>query len=439
MLSWLAVWNGYPLVFADSQRYLNGGILRYLPSEAPIFYGIFMIPLHLDGLSLWPVVAAQCLLLAYVLTAALRALGLFETRSFLALAAFLAVFSAAPWFAGFIMPDVFTGICVLAMVALVVGWQKFAPLERLALIGVTLLGLASHVTHIVLGLALAVLFSVLRLLGRPYARAALLAVLPLPLVALAAVTGMNLIAKGRVVLTLDGPVFLLARFFADGPAYDTMQSDCPTRRWKLCGALAHLPRDSELFLWSADNSALLAVGSGPELRAEASEIVAATLSEHPMELLADAMRNTLAQLVTFRAGVDFRRWPEEGPALTIPAVIHRFFPHEFARLMHSRQQQGQLDLAGLNVLYSAVVLLSLAGLLVLLLQARPETAVADLLLAVAVALLVNAAATGALSVVADRYQARLIWLVPFCFAVLLLHQQRRRLPHRALHRSLTGG
>src|SRR5262249_33247770 len=39
MLSWVALWNGYPLIFSDTQRYLNGGILRYLPSEAPIFYG----------------------------------------------------------------------------------------------------------------------------------------------------------------------------------------------------------------------------------------------------------------------------------------------------------------------------------------------------------------------------------------------------------------
>ncbi|MBV8408615.1 MAG: hypothetical protein JOY64_13350, partial [Alphaproteobacteria bacterium] len=233
-------------------------------------------------------------------------------------------------------------------------------------------------------------------------------------------------AKGRAVLTLDGPVFLLARAFADGPAYETMRSDCAARHWKLCQSIETLPRDSELFMWSADNSALLAVGSGPQLRAEASEIVAATVREHPTELLADAVRNTLAQLVTFRAAVDFKRWPEGGAALTIPGVIHRFFPHEFDRLMRSRQQQGRLDVEGLNVLYSAVVWLSLAGLVVLLLQARPEKPVADLLLAVAMALLVNAAAAGGLSVVADRYQARLIWLVPFCFAVLLLCQQRRR-------------
>ena len=52
MLSWVALWNGYPLIFADSSRYLDGGILRYVPSEAPIFYGVFMLPLHLGGASL---------------------------------------------------------------------------------------------------------------------------------------------------------------------------------------------------------------------------------------------------------------------------------------------------------------------------------------------------------------------------------------------------
>lgn len=439
MLSWVAVWNGYPLIFSDSQRYLNGGILRYLPGEAPIFYGIFMIPLHLDGLSLWPVVAAQSLLLAYVLMATLRALGLFETRSFLALAAFLAAFTAAPWFTAFIMPDVFTPICVLGMVALVVGWRSFAPFERLVLVGITLLALTSHVTHLVLGLAVAALFGLLQLLGRAYPRGALLAVLPLPFVALAAIIGLNLIAKGRVFVTLDGPVFLLARAFADGPAYQTMRQDCAERRWQLCQALDRLPHDSELFLWSADNSAWTAVPSGPRLRAEAGEIVAATLREHPWELLTAAVRNTLLQLVTFRAGVDFKSWPVDGAELTIPRVIRRFFPHEFERLMQSRQQQGRLDLEGLNVLYTGVVLLSLAGLLWLLLQARPAPAVTDLLLAVAVALPANAAVTGALSVVADRYQARLIWLLPFCFAVVLLSHQRRRLPRQAFHRSLTGG
>jgi hypothetical protein len=60
MFAWVAVVNGYPLVFNDSSRYLDGAIRRYIPSESPIFYGVFMIPFHLDGVSLWPVAGGRC-------------------------------------------------------------------------------------------------------------------------------------------------------------------------------------------------------------------------------------------------------------------------------------------------------------------------------------------------------------------------------------------
>src|SRR5262249_15132326 len=153
-------------------------------------------------------------------------------------------------------------------VALIVGWGGFSSVERLALAGIALLALASHVTHIVIGLAVAALFGLLELVGRRYPRAALYTVLPLPLVAFAAVVGMNVVVKGRAVVTFDGPVMLLARVFADGPAYQTMRSDCAEQRWQLCRALDRLPRDSELFLWSTDNSAWTAVDSGQRLRAE---------------------------------------------------------------------------------------------------------------------------------------------------------------------------
>ena len=139
LLAWVALVNGYPLLFNDSARYIDGGIRRYIPSEAPIFYGVFLIPLHLDGVSLWPVPFAQGILLAYILQATLRALDLYSPRTFLLLAAFLALFSAAPWFISFVMPDFFTAICVLGMFALYRGWTTFAPLERTFLIAIVLL------------------------------------------------------------------------------------------------------------------------------------------------------------------------------------------------------------------------------------------------------------------------------------------------------------
>src|SRR5262249_4097955 len=76
--TWVALFNGYPLVYSDTGAYLAAGIEYYIPNERPIFYGIFMIPLHLDGWSLWPVVIGQCLILAYVLRLILRVLNVFS-------------------------------------------------------------------------------------------------------------------------------------------------------------------------------------------------------------------------------------------------------------------------------------------------------------------------------------------------------------------------
>jgi multidrug transporter EmrE-like cation transporter len=304
MFTWVAIVNGYPLVFNDSSRYLDGAIRRYIPSESPIFYGVFMIPFHLDGVSLWPVVGAQGLILAYVIRATLRIFGFLEERTFLLVSAFLAVFTAAPWFTSLIMPDFFTPICVLVMFALFRGWEGFVPLERLFLIGLALVALTNHVTHIVIGLALATLFAALRLSGRPSHRTALLVVLALPLVAFGAVVGINLIAKGRPVITRDGPVFLLARSFADGPAYEYMRDHCGERKWHLCAAYRTLPRDAQDFLWSPAGS-VWSVGSHDEVRTEASDIVYGAIKEHPGETLLAALGNGFAQLVTYRAGVDF--------------------------------------------------------------------------------------------------------------------------------------
>jgi len=437
-LSWVALWNGYPLIFSDSQRYLNGGILRYVPTEAPIFYGAFMIPLHLNGVSLWPVVAAQCLLTSYAVAAALRALHLFEPLTFLLLMGFLAALTSAPWFTAFIMPDFLAPVLVLTMFALFSGWSGFRPLERGFLVTLTLLGLASHISHLVLGLGLAALFVALRLLGRTVPRPALATLVALPVVAMVAVVAMNVASKGKVVLTRDGPVLLLARAFADGPAEDYMRSQCPTARWKLCAALPKLPHDSELFLWHSQRSVWTLGIPGDELRAEAGQIVAGTIRAYPGRMAALAIGNVLHQLVTFRAGVDFKRWPDSDTVLTVTGVVRRFFPQEFNQLQHSRQQTGRLQTRRPNLVYGGVVVLSLAGLVLLLIRLQ-DPDLNEFAAVVAFALLVNAVATAPFSVVADRYQARIVWLLPLAFGVSFLAFQRRRAVRPVLLANRSGG
>jgi hypothetical protein len=422
MFAWVALFNGYPLIFNDSGRYIDGGIRRFIPSEAPIFYGIFMIPLHLDGFSLWPVIIVQCLLVAYILRVTLRVLDVFDERAYLALCVFLAACTGAPWFTSFIMPDVFTAILVLCFFALFHGWEKLGYWERLFLIGLALTALPSHVTHIFIGFCLAALFVVLSWLWRTPKKAALIVILCLPILGLGALLGINIVAKGRPIVTADGNVFLFARVFSDGPGYEYMRDHCGERAWKICDIYAKLPRNADDILWAPEGAVWTASASRDEIRTEAAEIVRGAVLAHPGEMALAALHNTLAQLMTFRAGVDFDTTPGSWGAL----AVYNYFPQEFPQFANSRQNQNRLNAGLANRLYTLVIALTLVGALVLLAMTRFDAALSEFVIVIAGALVANAVATGVFSSVHHRYQGRIVWLIPLAFAISLLTYCRQR-------------
>jgi len=113
VLLWPALWNGYPIVFADSGTYLSQAVHRYLGWDRPVFYSLFLLPLHLT-LTTWPIVIAQALLTASVLHLLCRVL---DCRHWVlpALAGVLALTSWLPWLVCQVMPDVFTPLLVLVL------------------------------------------------------------------------------------------------------------------------------------------------------------------------------------------------------------------------------------------------------------------------------------------------------------------------------------
>jgi hypothetical protein len=58
MLSWVALFNHAPLVFADTSAYVTAAIQREIPGMFSVFYSLLILPLH-QGSTLWPVVFPQ--------------------------------------------------------------------------------------------------------------------------------------------------------------------------------------------------------------------------------------------------------------------------------------------------------------------------------------------------------------------------------------------
>src|SRR4051812_39612324 len=66
MLSWVALFNHAPLVFADSLGYATSLWWGEVPGLFSIFYSVLIFPFH-QGVTLWPVVFVQGAMLAHLL------------------------------------------------------------------------------------------------------------------------------------------------------------------------------------------------------------------------------------------------------------------------------------------------------------------------------------------------------------------------------------
>nr|WP_242481821.1 hypothetical protein [Paracraurococcus ruber] len=371
--------------------------------------------------TLWPPMAAQGVALSWLLWLTQREVVGVRPARHLLFCAGLAAATAAPWFAATLMPDWLAPALVLALWLLGFAWDRLAGWERAALGLLAMLAMAAHLSHLPLAAALALLA-----LWRGW-RPALRCALPLA-GALALLLTTNLWAHGRPAVSPYGAVFALARLAADGPAARTIAAHCPKAGWHLCRWAGRLPADSDEFLWAGDGPVWAprtdgAQPGGPiSLAPEAATIVAETLRREPLAVLRAALANAWAQLRLVRVGDTLGK---ENLEASVARQLALGFPAgEQARFAASLQARGMLRDAAqpFLALHLAALLLGAAGVLLALRDPRRRGFAAWVILAV----LVNAAATGALSKPHHRYQARIVWLLPF--AALLIPGKGPALP-----------
>jgi hypothetical protein len=426
LILWPAALNGYPLLFVDSTAYFFHTLNGEAPWDKTAAYGPFLLLFH-QGVSLWFPLAAQGLILSTLLWWTQRvACGSVTPGRHLALVAGLAAFSSMPWFAATLMPDALTPIVVLGLFLLGFGETRLSRPEMWAAGAIGAVAIASHLSHLPTALALLVLIALVRRSVWPVLRSAL----PFA-AAVAFLLGANAHAFGRMTLSANGAVFLLARLQEDGPALRTLRERCPASGWYLCDFLDRMPMDSDHFLWSPDsppnrNAAGTPIPmGGARLAPEAQEIVDATLRAYPLDVAWIALGNGLRQLFMARLGdtLDGADLDQFGAQV----LARGFAEGERPAWAASRQMQGGLEeLGNLFVPLHALVLALSSALLLLagwrMARRQDEVHRMGLLLCILVGCVGNAFATGALSKPHHRYQARIVWLMPLGAALLARRQ-----------------
>lgn len=422
LLAWPAFLNGYPLVFSDTGGFLHQTLGPLMLWDKPWVYGPLLHAFHWR-VSLWLPMAAQALMLSHLLWLAQRALRGAATQRAHLLVCALAALTTAPFTVALLMPDVFAPALVLALALLGCARDALSRVEAVYLGALSALGIAAHLAH--LPLALALLLPAL-VFGGP--RGALRVAAPLA-GAVLLLFGTNWVGHGRAALSPHGATFMLARLQADGPAAAVIRARCPDAGWYLCAFADRLPMDANDFLWAADSPVNRdAEGrarflGGALLSAEAGAIVGETLRAHPLAVAEAVLRNTVAQLVT--AGIGDTLGADHLAAALRPRIAEGFPVRELAAYDAALQPRDALRAAlpPLGALHAALLVAGLPLLLFGAARSGSRRAYA-FAAAIAIGLLANAAATGGLSGVFPRYQARIAWLLPAGALLLLLARRR---------------
>ena len=470
------VWlNGRPVVFADTNIYNWMGQMQYRPvryalspliggpskaSEDPDAADEVPSELHLRrtemaarspwfgmilyafaGLGdLWRFAALQALAASFAVHALWRAAS--PRRSFaswIALIGGVAVTSTLPFFVGFAMPDLWAGTGIVALATLLIYPRRVG---RWTTGGLSLLVLASllfHHSNMLVALPTLFLISVFAVKGLKWPvrslRAGWAVLAAAILTTLAMNNGYVSAIRAATGETLRSPPFIAARLLADGPGRRYLKASCANGgSWALC-RFSKLPlTDSQDILWSGDPR------KGVFGRATAEQRIAIdreqisfalhVIAFDPVGVIAASTRNALQELVSVQLDDPLRDphyyltdgdWKDT----YIADMVHRIADCGPAEtLCRPRWNEGQSAVWHGGWFVAAVLC---AGLMINRRDSRPSrsrTRLTVLALLFGVALIFNAAVTGALSGPFPRYQARLAWLAPLVAGLMLASARR---------------
>lgn len=410
----VAAFNGYPLVYSDSGTYISSGHSGRTPIDRPITYGLFLYWSSL-ATSLWFTAAAQNLLLSTVLWE-LVALFVESLRKamvvFFSCVILLSLGTGAGWYSNQIMPDVFAPIQVLLLFVLLFGRPASAP-KRIALSTLLVVSIAMHLTHLLIASLVLAIWGVFAGLGRGQQLKRNVAVCCTVAASWLVIPVLNATLDGKAYLSKASHMFLMAHMADTGTLHRFLAERCtgpPFHEYALCRDEEQVPQQLRDFLWDYNRAGNPA--NVESTRFEYNEILKEIVSTPRLlfRSIGASVRYGLLQLVRFDVGDALGSY-REGSA-PFRQVAARY-PQEVESYLGSKQSADRLPFVLVSRIQRVVVAMSLIVICsVLALAPRRLSLARSFLLFSLLAMTVNAFATAGLNSPTDRFQARIVWILP---------------------------
>lgn len=423
-----ALYNRYLLYYTDSSLYLSYAI-KLIPSiDRPIGYGYFIRAVTWQY-SMWLVIFYQgliaSLLLYHTFKTVLVKIAFKKTYHFITICV-LSIFSTLGWYVSLLMPDVFTSFLILALFNILFGKNTIISY---VLYSVLLFFIVfSHLSNIpVLALILITIwiFILLKKKFTTFKKNIIWGTLITVVVYLGTVGYLlkyNYDHYQKASLSPSGGIFFFAKLIDTGVIDIYLKDNCDKKNYMICQYKDSIPRSSQTFLWDF-SSPFYKLGAWTYYQAEPKQIVHDILSSPKYYgiIIKDFTLSTFKQLLEFKIGGDLLNF--RVCATDVYDNAFRYYPrNEIKRdFYYSKQLQDEFKFDTLNNVIYLVVFLSVIMIAIVLGRYKIDEKVYFLLVAGFSGVFYNAAVSACLSNVLNRYQARVVWIIPLIAIILFLN------------------
>ncbi|VXC51728.1 hypothetical protein [Sphingomonas sp. 8AM] len=368
----------------------------------------------------WPFVLLQAVIAYLLIIMVLRRFDLASPGIVTAVVVFLSLTTSLPTYNSMLLADGFASFGMLALALLAIPGRL--PRWQVAfLVAVMVMSAIAHLTHVMMLLGMTATLVLLRLLDwlRPPARAwyAAAGTIVVAVLALQVTSMATRAAIGRPPQLLP---LLTARFYADGPGKQFVDSGCDGKRFEVCRIRIDKPYDNAVWLFSLDPRYGAYMLATPEQRRIMGEqdvaFALAVLRAYPVEQFTASARDTVRQL----AWIDYDALNQGcGTGAECWESLPRTVRARFMRTPSGRNAWPR-DLMN-GILYATVIASLLALVVTMPMLARRDRVgfvlMRNLLVITGIGMLVCCFFGGAVADPQYRYQGRLIWL-PVFFALV---------------------
>ncbi|HTA83773.1 MAG TPA: hypothetical protein VK783_12585 [Bacteroidia bacterium] len=413
ILCYAGFYNNFPLVYSDTADYLGGAFGHYIPFDRPVFYGLFMKYVSLKS-SLWLVIFAQGVLMSYLL---FETFGMFYSgnkRNFCFIVS-LAVLTACTGISqntSILLPDIFSPIGILCFINLLLN-NKLNMLRRIVIACVLILCVLVHFSNMLVLFSLAALVAVYAIY-KHFKKKQIAIKRNRLVLCFALVSSVFLLAPignymfGKKFIMSEGAhVFIMNHLVETGILDEYLNNECgKTTNCRMCQFKGKVDTN---FIWSG-NGAFAQMGGWEGSRDEFDRIIwdVVTTPKYELMLLQRCSEYTFIQYFMFSVPAN-TNWG-------VPPYMKNNYKLQGRDFCASLQSANKLDYSTSNHIQMILVLISMAFLLFIVLTPLWFNQLSTELKWFAILILVfsflNAAICANFSTLNERFQNRIIWLIP---------------------------